>query len=81
MGDENTFSVSALRSNIYQIIDQALNSGVPITIVRKGKTLKIVPEEKKNKFSNLKKREGLNCDPDELVSISWESEWNSDDVC
>ena len=68
-------TISALRQNIYKLLDKVLETGVPIEINRKGKILKIVPPEDRDKLSNLKKRNILNCDPEELVHIDWSSEW------
>ena len=39
-------SASKLRENIYSILDQALRTGTPVDVLRKGKILKIVPQER-----------------------------------
>lgn len=64
-----------LRKNIYRILDQVIDSGIPVPIERKGKRLKIVLEEKTDKLMNLTKREGLNVKPDEIIDLNWEQEW------
>jgi hypothetical protein len=38
-------TASKLRENIYRILDQVLETGVPVEIERRGKILKIVPTE------------------------------------
>ena len=68
-------TVSALRQNIYKLLDKVLETGMPLEIKRKGKVLKIMPPEGTDKLSNLKKRNIINCDPKELVHIDWSSEW------
>jgi prevent-host-death family protein len=68
-------STSALRQNLYKLLDKVLETVVPIEIIRKGKILKIVPPKESDKLSNLKNRDILNCDPEELVHIDWSSEW------
>jgi hypothetical protein len=69
-------TASKLRENIYGILDQALETGVPVEVVRKGKILKIVPEVKPDKLSRLKKRNYLVGDPDDIVHMDWLSEWS-----
>jgi hypothetical protein len=68
-------TASKLRENIYGILDQALETGVPVEVIRKGKILKIVPEVKPDKLSRLKKRKCIVGDPDSIVHMDWLSEW------
>ena len=68
-------TASGLRQNIYKLLDQVIKTGRPIEIIRKGKKFKIVPAEPKPKLENLKKRDILKCDPEELVHIDWSDEW------
>ena len=69
-------TASKLRENIYGILDQALETGVPVEVVRKGKILKIVPELKPNKLSRLKKRKVVVGDPEDFVHMDWLHEWS-----
>ncbi len=69
-------TASKLRENIYSILDQALETGIPVEVVRKGKLLKIVPETKPDKLSRLKKRKYLTGDPEDIVHMDWLSEWS-----
>jgi hypothetical protein len=66
---------SALRENIYRLLDQVVETGVPIEIERQGKILKIVLEKPKSKLSNLQPRPYLTEDPEELVHLDWSGEW------
>jgi hypothetical protein len=68
-------TASKLRENIYSILDQALETGVPVEVIRKGKVLKIVPEVKPDKLSRLKKRKCIIGNPDDIVHMDWLSEW------
>lgn len=68
-------TVSELRQNIYQLLDQVLDTGVPLEIERKGRTLRIVPEPPPNKLDNLKRRDCLVGDPEEIVHMDWSQEW------
>jgi len=66
---------SALRENVYRLLDQVLETGVPLEIERKGKILTIHPQEKRSKLANLPPRAYLRCDPEELVEMDWSGEW------
>lgn len=66
---------SQLRENIYRILDEVLETGVPVEIERKGKILKIAPAEQRSKLANLKPRDYLLSDPEELVHVDWSGEW------
>ncbi len=71
-------TASKLRENIYNILDEVIETGVPVEVTRKGKTLKIVPENVKRirDLSKLPKRDCIVGDPDDLVHIDWMSEWS-----
>ncbi|MEO5925458.1 MAG: hypothetical protein ABIR70_16680 [Bryobacteraceae bacterium] len=45
-------SATQLRQNIYAILDEALATGTPVEIERKGKLLRIVPEPLEQDLSN-----------------------------
>lgn len=68
-------TLSALRANLYRIIDQVIETGVPVEIVRKGEKVRIVPEKPVSNLSRIKKRKGLKGDPEDLVTIDWSKEW------
>lgn len=66
---------SKLRENIYRILDQVLETGVPVEIERRGKLLKIVCEEPPSKLGRLQPRDYLRTPPEELVHLDWSGEW------
>ena len=68
-------TASKLRENIYQILDQVLETGVPVEIRRKGKTVRIVPTEAVPKLSRLVPRDYLRVDPEAIVHLDWSGEW------
>lgn len=68
-------TVSELRQNIYQLLDQVLESGVPLEIERKGRKLRIAPEPPRDKLDNLKRRDCLIGDPEAIVHMDWSQEW------
>ncbi len=72
-------SLTALRSQIFKVVDEVIKTGVPIEIERKGHKLKIVPEKKKSKLDNLRVHDCISGDPDELINLKvsqWEEEKN-----
>lgn len=68
---------SELRQNLYNLLDQVILTGIPVEIKRKNKVLKIIIEQPKLKLDNLKKREVMNCKPDEIIHNDWEKEWKA----
>ncbi|MBN2010912.1 type II toxin-antitoxin system Phd/YefM family antitoxin [candidate division KSB1 bacterium] len=74
-----TITVTELRGNIYNLLDEVLNTGVPIQITKGDKKLKIMPVDKVDKLQNLVSRpHAIKGNPDDLVNIHWESEVNLD---
>jgi len=74
-----TITVTELRGNIYNLLDEVLNTGIPIEINKGGKKLKIMPVDKVNKLDNLISRPNvIQGNSDDLVEISWEKEVNLD---
>lgn len=71
-------TASKLRENVYRILDQVLQTGEPVEIIRGGRKLKIVSAEEpgSRKLDRLAKRpETLLTDPAELVHLDWSKEW------
>jgi hypothetical protein len=68
-------SLTALRNNLFKIVDQVIQTGNPVLLERKGQKLKIVLEEKKSKLENLKPRNCITGDPDDLVQVKV-GEWH-----
>lgn len=68
-------TASKLRENIYRILDQVLETGVPVEIQRKGRTVRIVPAVPPSKMARLPRRDYLCCDPDAIVHLDWSGEW------
>jgi Phd_YefM. len=68
-------TASKLRENIYQILDEVIETGTPVEIARKGVILRIVPEKRPSKLARLRKRTGFDGNPDEIIGIDWSREW------
>jgi prevent-host-death family protein len=68
-------TLTELNNNIDDLLDEVLETGIPIEISKNGKLLKIIPVEKKDKLNNLTfKPDVIQGNPDDLVNISWEQE-------
>jgi prevent-host-death family protein len=69
-------TASDLRANIYKLLDQALETGRPIEVERRGRILKITPEAPVSKLSRLPRRDKfIRGDAADLVHMDWSSEW------
>jgi hypothetical protein len=74
-----SITASALRANVYRLLDEVLESGRPLEIERKGKVVVIAPKEEQSIWDRLPRRDGaIVGDPDELVHMDWSAEWNPD---
>ncbi|MSP24213.1 MAG: type II toxin-antitoxin system Phd/YefM family antitoxin [Myxococcales bacterium] len=67
---------TALRADLYRLLDHVLETGQPVRVERKGKVLRIEPEASASKLESLLPQPDLIIgDPDDLVSIDWSDEW------
>ena len=76
-------SATELRQDVYNILDQVVETGQPVDIERKGKRLRIVllPEVAANRLgvlSSLADADLIVGDPEELVHMDWSEGWQSD---
>ena len=70
------FTVSALRADIYRVIDEILRTGQPVEVTRKGRRVRIVAVEPPSRLDNLTTRPDFVVgDPEELVHMDWSHEW------
>ena len=66
-------TVTELRSNIYQLLDEVLSTGVPLEVNKGGRKLQIAPVEPVDKFAELVYQPDIiKGDPDDLADIQWE---------
>ena len=61
---------------MYRILDEAIESGKPVEVVRKGVTLTIVPPARVSKLAKLKKRSGFVGNVEDIIGMDWSKEWS-----
>lgn len=78
-GGNVTVNPSELRANLYRLLDEVLETGVPLEIERKGRRLRIVADSPPSKLDRLVPHPGTVIgDPEDLVAMDWSSYWNPD---
>ena len=80
MSDPTRLTASKLRANVYRVLDQVLETGVPVEIERHGRRLRIVADTSvrgpaPSKLTRLKARAYLRGAPDAIVHVDWSREW------
>jgi antitoxin (DNA-binding transcriptional repressor) of toxin-antitoxin stability system len=69
-------TASELRQNIYRLLDQVLETGVPLEIERKGRRLRVVAAESSSRLDRLVPHPGsITGDPEDLIHMDWSGEW------
>ena len=66
-----SLTASKIRETIYRILDRVLETGHAVKLIRRGQNPRIVPEKPRSKLDNLKPKEYLATDPEELVHNDW----------
>lgn len=71
-----SYSISALRADLYRLLDRVLATGEPIEIERRGERLRIVATRRESRLDRLKPADGyLVGDADSIVHLDWSDEW------
>jgi hypothetical protein len=69
-------TASELRQNIYRLLDQVLESGVPLEIERNGRRLRVVAADAPPKLDRVVGHpDYVVGDPEDLVHVDWSAEW------
>lgn len=72
-------SLTYLRSHIYEVVDEVIETGQPVEIERHGKRVLLVAEPRRNRLDYLKKRDDIVLgDSEDLVHMDWSSEWDEE---
>lgn len=74
-------TASKLRENIYKILDQVAETGIPVEIIRNGKRLRLIADpssdRKTSKLSRLVKHDIMKSDPEDIIHLDWYKEWKA----
>jgi len=69
-------TASELRQNIYRLLDEVLDTGVPLEIERNGRRLRVIATDAPPKLDRFVPHEDFIVgDPETFVHIDWSSEW------
>jgi len=69
-------TASALRRDIYRILDRVLESGEPVIIERNGRRVRISAEDVPSRLDALVRRpEVVVGNSDDFVHLDWSHEW------
>lgn len=74
-----TVNPTELRANLYQLLDQVLETGIPLEIERNGRRLRLVADPPTSKLDRLVPHPGtIVGDPEDLVEMDWSGYWSPD---
>jgi hypothetical protein len=71
-------TASALRGNIYRLLDEVAKNGHPLTVSLRSKVLRICRVEPSAKLERLVPHDCIKGDPESIVHLDWEGEWKHD---
>jgi antitoxin (DNA-binding transcriptional repressor) of toxin-antitoxin stability system len=69
-------SATALRADIYRVIDHVLATGEEVEIERHGRVVRLSSAGAASKLDRLVTRDVVVGDPDDLVAIDWSHTWS-----
>ena len=71
-------TLTELRKDIYNVFDRIVHGEGPVRIERNGTAIVIQREESASRLARLQESatKAYNGDSDEVIGMSWESEWN-----
>jgi hypothetical protein len=62
-------TLTTLRHRLFEVADRVLETGVPVAIERRGKTLLLAPQVAPSRLARLKRRRLIKGAPESLVDI------------
>ncbi len=71
---------SQMRQDIYRLIDRVLETGEPLLIKRRDRTLRLVADDMpRDRLASIRTNpDVIGGDPEELVSVDWSDTWQAD---
>lgn len=71
-------TASKLRENVYRVLDEVIETGQPVLILRNGHRLRIVADEAPGRLSRIVARPDVVVgDSDDFVHLDWSDEWSA----
>ncbi len=71
-------TASELRANIYKLLDQAIDTGRPVEVERRGRIIKIKADVLRSKLAGLPRRKAIvRGNSADLVHMDWSNEWKA----
>jgi hypothetical protein len=69
-------TASQLRQNIYRLLDQVVDTGVPLEVECNGRRLRVIAADTTSKLARLEPHDDYVVgDPEDLVHVDWSGEW------
>ncbi len=68
-------TATALRRDLYNLLDHALDTGEVIEVMRHGRVVRLVPDAPTTLLDKLVRRDVIVGDPAELIHMDWSQEW------
>jgi prevent-host-death family protein len=62
-------TLTTLRQNLFKVVDRVLETGVPVAVERRGKTVLLTPVHAPSKLARLKRRKLVRGDPRSLPEV------------
>lgn len=70
-------TLTKLRTDLYKVVDQIIETGIPVEVQRNGHKIKIILADGPSKLERLTQRAGvMNGDPEDIVHCEWLQEWS-----
>jgi len=70
-------TLTALRQQLFKIVDKVIQTGIPVEIERHGHRLKIVLDDPPRKLANLRSHNAIVGDANDLVDLETD-QWQED---
>jgi len=73
---DTVITPSALRKDVYRLLDRVLDTRQPLVVRCRGRRVRIVPEpEAGSRLGRLGPRPCIKGDPEQLVHVDWTAAW------
>jgi hypothetical protein len=59
-------------------LDRVVETGTPLVIARKGRSLRVVCDREGGRLARLVRRNCLKGDPEDIVHMDWSGTWTHD---